>query len=50
MGAFRLHCETCEFEREIDSLETALQIEIDHKEQHGSAHKVTIERLEDSSE
>jgi hypothetical protein len=48
MARFRLHCKTCAFEREIDSLETALEIEIDHKEQHGSAHKVTIERLENS--
>lgn len=46
MEKFRLHCETCAFEREIDSLEEAFEIEVDHKAQHGSAHKVTIERLE----
>lgn len=48
MAHFRLHCKTCAFEREIDSLEEALQIEVDHKEQHGSAHQVTIERMDES--
>lgn len=45
MGRFRLRCETCSFEREVDSLEDAFEIEVDHKSQHGSAHKVTIKRL-----
>ncbi|MXR51437.1 hypothetical protein GRX03_07450 [Halovenus sp. WSH3] len=44
METFHLYCETCAFEREIDSLEDALEVEIDHKAQHGSAHQVTIER------
>lgn len=50
MANFHLHCKTCAFEREIESLETALEIEIEHKEQHGSAHQVTIERVENSSQ
>lgn len=45
MAGFRLHCGTCSFERETTSLEEALLIEADHKEEHGSAHEVTIERL-----
>jgi len=45
MPRFRLHCNTCAFEREIDSLDAALETEIAHKEQHGNAHQVTIERI-----
>lgn len=45
MAGFRLYCRTCSFERETSSLENALLVETDHKEQHGSAHEVTIERL-----
>jgi hypothetical protein len=48
MPRFRLHCKTCAFERETDALERALTIEIEHKEQHGSSHRVTIERVERS--
>jgi hypothetical protein len=46
MERFHLHCETCAFEREVESLEDAFEIEVDHKSQHGSAHEVAIERLE----
>jgi hypothetical protein len=46
MERFRLHCETCAFEREVDSLEDAFEIEVDHKSQHSSVHEVAIERLE----
>jgi hypothetical protein len=45
MTEFRLYCRTCEFEREIASLEKALVVETDHKEQYSNAHEVTIERL-----
>ncbi len=44
MAEFRLFCRTCAFEHEAASLEDALRVELDHKEQHGAAHEVTIER------
>jgi hypothetical protein len=44
MTEFKLHCETCSFERTTASLDDALDIEADHKAQHGSAHRVSIKR------
>ncbi len=44
MAEFRLYCRTCSFEHEASSLEEALRVELDHKDQHGSAHEVVIER------
>lgn len=48
MAQFRLYCRTCSFERETSSLEDALVIETEHKDQHGHTHEVTIERCQQS--
>lgn len=43
---YRLYCPRCGFERTVEDLDRALELEADHTDQRGAEHLVDIELVE----